>query len=107
MPFDPNTVPKIDIKGEIDRKLLGTETIDGHPTEKYLVTFKNDGQTQKIHQWLATDINFPIKTADPDNKWIQEYKNIKIGKQPDKLFEVPEGYSKMQMPTMPGSFKIK
>jgi len=107
MPFDPNTAPKTDIKGEIDRKLLDTETIDGHPTEKYLVTFKNGGQTQKIHQWLATDINFPIKTAAPDNKWVQEYKNIKVGPQPDKLFEVPEGYTKMEMPTMPGGFGIE
>ncbi len=107
MPFNPSTAPKTDvnIEGEIDRKHLGSEIIDGHPTKKYLITFKTGNQTQKIHQWLATDINFPIKTADPNKEWIQEYKNVKIGTQPDKLFEVPEGYSKMQMPTMPGGFK--
>ncbi len=107
MPFNPSTAPKTDvnIEGEIDREHLGSEIIDGHPTKKYLITFKNGNLTQKIHQWLATDINFPIKTADPNKEWIQEYKNVKIGVQSDKLFEVPEGYSKMQMPTMPGSFK--
>ncbi len=107
MPFNPSTAPKTDvnIEGEIDREHLGSEIIDGHPTKKYLITFKTGNQTQKIHQWLATDINFPIKTADPNKEWIQEYKNVKIGVQPDKLFEVPEGYSKMQMPTMPGGFK--
>ena len=107
MPFNPSTAPKTDvnIEGEIDREHLGSEVINGHSTEKYLITFKNGNLTQKIHQWLATDINFPIKTADPNKEWIQEYKNVKIGVQPDKLFEVPEGYSKMQMPTMPEGFK--
>ncbi len=107
MPFNPSTAPKTDvnIEGEIDREHLGSEIINGHSTEKYLITFKNGNLTQKIHQWLATDINFPIKTADPNKEWIQEYKNVKIGAQPNKLFEAPEGYSKMHMPTMPGISK--
>ncbi len=56
---------------------------------------------------MATDIDFPIKSDDPNNEWVQEYKNIKVGPQPDKLFEVPKGYSKMEMPTMQEGFKMK
>ncbi|MEK7271407.1 MAG: hypothetical protein AAB015_00720 [Nitrospirota bacterium] len=107
MPFNPKDAPKTEIRGEIDRKLVGSETIDGHPTKKYLITYKEGIQTEKVYQWWATDINFPIKTSDINNKWIQEYKNVKIGSQPDNLFEVPAGYSKMQIPKMPGGMDFK
>ncbi len=107
MSFDPKTAPKTKISGEIDRKLVGSEKIDGHPTKKYLITYKEGGWTEKIYQWWATDINFPIKSADLNNKWVQEYKNVKIGHQPNKLFEIPAGYSKMQMPMMPGGMKFE
>lgn len=104
MPFNPNSkqAPKTEIKGEIERKLVGSENIDGHPTKKYLVTYKEGPVTEKVYQWMATDINFPIKTADLNNRWVQEFKNVKIGSQPDKLFEVPSGYTKMSIPAMSG-----
>ena len=41
------------------------------------------------------------KTAAVDGSFTQEYKNIKIGGQPDSLFEVPAGYKKMTMPGVP------
>jgi hypothetical protein len=102
MKFNPEQAPKTKIRGEVDRKLVGKETIDGHPTEKYLITYKSGERTHTVYQWWATDLKFPIKTADPENKWVQEYKNIKLGSQPDSLFELPSGYSKFDMPAMPG-----
>lgn len=107
MPFNPKESPKTEIKGEIDRKLVGSETIDDHPTQKYLITYKEGTTTEKVYQWMATDINFPVKTADVNNKWIQEYKNIKIGSQADSLFEVPAGFQKMQLPSMPFNLNKK
>ena len=101
MPLDLKNAPKTEIKGEVERKEVGSEHIDGHPTKKYLVTYKNGDRTEQVYQWMATDINFPVKTADLKNKWIQEFKNIKLGSQPDSLFEPPAGYQKFQMPTMP------
>jgi outer membrane lipoprotein-sorting protein len=98
MPVNPSNAPKTDIKGELERKQVGAEIIDGHPTKKYLVTYKNGAKTEQAYQWMATDINFPVKTADLQNKWVQEFRNIKIGSQPDSLFEPPAGYHKMQMP---------
>ena len=40
IPFDLKHKPKVEDKyeGEIDRKEVGRETIDGHPTIKYLIT---------------------------------------------------------------------
>lgn len=109
IPLDPASMPKTEekVQGEVERKLLGSETVDGHPTKKYLVTYKSGKQTSQMHQWMATDINFPVKTSAVDNEWVQEFKNIKTGSQPDSLFEVPAGYKKMQIPAMPGGMKLR
>lgn len=104
MTFDPNQKPKVEDKfrGEISRKLVGSETIDGHPTKKYEVTYKEGNRVEKVYVWIATDINFMIKTASIDGRTSSEFKNIKIGSVADSLFEVPSGYQKMSMPSMPG-----
>jgi outer membrane lipoprotein-sorting protein len=100
MPFSMKNKPMVDekVEGEIERKYLGDETLDGHPTKKYLVTYKSGNKTDQVYQWFATDINFPVRTADVAGSWVQEFKNIKIVSQPDSLFEVPAGYKKFQMP---------
>jgi Domain of unknown function (DUF4412) len=101
MPFNPNqnNRPMVDkkVEGELDRKLVGSEIIDGHATKKYLITHKREGRTTQIYQWWATDINFPVKTAALDGSWTQEFRNIKMGNQPNSLFEAPQGYRKMSM----------
>ena len=100
MPLREENKPRVEkeFEGEIERKLLGKETIDGHPTEKYLITYKDKDDTHQVYQWWATDIKFPVKTEAVNGEWEQEYKNINMGKQPDSLFEVPEGYKKFDMP---------
>jgi hypothetical protein len=100
MPMDLKNKPMVEEKfdGEIERTEVGSETIDGHPTKKYLITVKTDNTTQKVYQWWATDIQFPVKTAAFDGSWTQEFKNVSLEKQPDSIFEVPSGYRKFQMP---------
>jgi hypothetical protein len=88
------------VKGEVSRKLIGTETINGHPTKKYEVTLKYRDSLFKVYQWIATDIDFTIKSAAIDGSWSQELKNIKIEKQPNNLFEIPTGYQKINIPEM-------
>ncbi|MDI6755354.1 MAG: hypothetical protein QME78_13285 [Thermodesulfobacteriota bacterium] len=90
------------LKGEVSRKYLGSETIDGRPTKKYEVILKDADISDKAYQWMATDLNYPIKISAVDGSWSTEYKNIKVGAQPDSLFELPAGYEKMAMPGMPG-----
>jgi len=112
MPLRDENRPQVEreFEGEIERKLLGKETIDGHPTEKYLITYMVENSTQQVYQWWATDINFPIKTEDVDGQWRQEYKNINMGKQADSLFEVPAGYKKFDVTggmMMPGGMNTK
>jgi hypothetical protein len=104
MKFDPSKdqSPREKVQGEVSRKLIGSETVDGHPTKKYEVTVRDGKKQMKTFQWLATDLNnFPIKTAAVDGGWAMEYRNIKMGSQPDSLFEAPKGYKKTAMPGMP------
>ena len=109
MPFDLKNKPKVEEKfeGEIERKEIGNEAIDGHPAKKYLITYKVENRKNQVYQWLATDIKFPVKTSAVDGSWTQEFTNIKMGSQPDTLFEVPAGYQKMQMPQMPSGMNFK
>jgi len=100
-----SNIPADKMKGEVSRKVVGSETIDGHPTTKYEVTAKMEDKTMTSYQWWATDLNFPVKTAAVDGSWSVEYRDIKIGGQPDSLFELPAGYKKMEMPKMPTGMK--
>lgn len=100
IPFNPKREPMVKgkVQGEVSRKLVGTGSIDGHPVKKYLVTYESGGEKMQMYQWIATDINFPVKTEAVDGSWSQEYKDIKLGPQPDSLFKVPAGYRKFRMP---------
>jgi hypothetical protein len=82
------------VKGEVERKLIGKEMIDGRSTDKYQIVFTRNNKKEIMLQWIAAGIPFPVKMAAGDNSWIVEYKNIKTGKQADSLFEVPAGYQK-------------
>lgn len=101
MPLDLRSAMAKEVPGEMERELVGSGTVSGHPTEKYKITYTHDGRTYSCYQWLATDINFPIRTAAVDGSWSQEYRNIKMEKQPDSLFELPGDYKKFAMPGMP------
>ena len=108
-PFDPGKVTPTSEKvdGEIERKLLGQEKIDGKMTNKYQIVYNQDGKREVIFQWIAAGLKIPVKTAAGDSSWTMEYKNIKIGKQSDVLFEVPADYQKFsyQMPSMKDMLK--
>jgi hypothetical protein len=104
-PLKPeNVVATTDkMPGEIERKLVGKETIDGETTNKYKIVYVTADKKETIFQWIAADSGLPIKSAAVDGSWIIEYKNLKTGKQPDPLFEIPTGYQKFSLgvPVMP------
>lgn len=103
-PFDPSSsvATSSKVSGEIERKFIAKENIDGRLTDKYQVVYNTGGKKETMFQWIAPGLNIPVKTAAADNSWVIEYKNIKTSKQPDSLFEVPAGYQKFsyQMPSM-------
>lgn len=103
-PLKPeNVVASTDkMPGEIERKLVGKETVDGKTTNKYRIVYVVADKEETIFQWIAAS-GLPIKSAAVDGSWTVEYKNLKIGKQPDTLFEIPAGYQKFSLgvPAMP------
>jgi hypothetical protein len=71
-------------------ELLGSETIDGHPTKKYKVTSTIQGKTYVGYQWRATDLNdFALRWQDEAGKFQTQFKNIVLGKPDPKLLEPP------------------
>lgn len=81
------------IPGEVSRKELGSEKIDGYAVKKYQVSVKQGNSTSTYYQWVATDLRFPVKVANTNGKWSIEYKNIKKGAPADSVFNLPQGAS--------------
>jgi len=80
---------------EKNSKFIGDETISGMHCKKYQAM--EDGE--KTIYWIAKEFPFPLKIEDPD--LTTEYKNIKMGKVQDSLFELPEGWGKKYAPNVP------
>lgn len=83
--------------GEVERTLLGTETVNGYAANKYRITVQGEGKRQSMLQWLTVDGSLPVKTAAEDGRWVQEFRNIQMGEPDDFLFEVPPDYKKFAM----------
>ena len=106
--YDPNVV--------MEKKKLGSETIDGHPCVKSEMTFYHkDTPTQKFKGtiWEAQDLGgLPIRTeiiveamqkAGGSGKMVSEMKEIKVGGATAAMFEVPKDYKKVNsMPELMG-----
>ena len=102
---------------ENNMKKIGTESVEGFNCDIYEGDMKlNEESQESAHMkfWVSTKLNYPLKTENtmppPLGKISSRLENIKIGKQPNHLFEVPSGYTKaatmteaMGMPKM-GSF---
>lgn len=88
--FDPNN-PCANETGTTCKK-VGTETVNGRSCDKWEFTGQNGTRTV----WLDQKLHFPIKMvgAQGDNF---ELTNVQEGSQPASLFEVPAGYTKMDM----------
>ena len=71
---------------------VGTETIDGHPTEKYKVTTSVGGKQRVHYVWRATDLKgFPIRAGDEAGTTQTRMKNIDLKKPNPSLFQPPKG----------------
>ena len=84
----------LNVEGEVKRKLVGKEEVGGRQTQKYEVIVDVKGSKQVVYQWIAPDINFPMKMASADGSWERAYTYVKEGPQPASLFELPAGYTK-------------
>lgn len=111
MPFSPRSEDALsgrDPTQKVERQLVGSETVSGHPTKKYKVTVTGKDGTYVGYQWLAQDLGeLPIRWEDEQGTVRVELRNIRLGRQPAELFEIPSGFQKLAMPGglpgMPGA----
>ena len=77
---------------------LGRETVGGYLCDKYETEVKTNGGSVKHYMWIAQKLGMPIKIVSLDNSFSREYRDIKEGAVPDAVFEVPPGFTKMNVP---------
>jgi hypothetical protein len=77
-------------------KNLGVEQVNGRAADHWQITDKNGKVT---NAWVDQKVHFPIKSVTQDGS-IWQLTNIKEGEQQASLFEIPEGYQKMDMGQM-------
>jgi len=77
--------------GSVERKPLGSDTVDGHPVKIEQVTVtSSDGKSTSMKVWEATDLQgFPVRIEMP-NGMRMEYKDISLSDPPNSLFEKPD-----------------
>jgi len=85
-------------KKKYETKMVGKETVNGYDCEIYEVMA--DGSIVTTY-WQSAEIEYPIKVVTGKNQdMIMELKNIEKGDIDDALFQVPAGYTKMDMQGM-------
>lgn len=92
---------------KIETTPMGDETVNGIKCEKSKVIMTNlkDGSKMGGFWWVSKDgivmkMDMIAKNNNEKMRMKLELSNVKIGKQPASLFEIPAGYSKMEMPDM-------
>lgn len=83
------------IKGELERKFVGVEKVNGQKTNKYRIIYQMDDKVYTAFLWMLPVVNIPVKKAAEDGSWVIKYTGIYVGKQPDDLFEIPDGYQEL------------
>lgn len=84
-------------------KLVGEETVDGRPVEKWemVATMPNQPSTSTF-QWFDPELELAVRQEFPGG-FVSELKSVSVGKQPDHLFSIPAGYERISAPqAMPG-----
>ncbi len=102
-PFDTSHIISAggNLSNEVERRLVGSETINGKETDKYHVIFEMLGKKIGVFQWVDKATIEPVKTQAEDGSWTIEYRNLVKAPQPDSLFEIPAGYQKLEAPALP------
>ena len=92
-PVDPNN--PCSARDGATCKQVGTEVINGRSCDHWEITDKN-GTVSNV--WIDQKLRFPIKTVSQGS--TLELSNVKEGAQDPGLFQVPDGYTKMDISNM-------
>lgn len=93
---------------DFEETVMGEEVLDGIKVTKYkTIATSSDGKKYGGFSWrtkegIAVKQDLLYKEGEKKGRLYTELKNLKIGKQDPKLFEVPEGFTKFDMAGMMG-----
>jgi len=76
---------------------LASEKIGDRLTDKWELTMMREGNPIKTLVWIEPKLGMPIR-EESSGMIAMELRNIKEEAQPDSLFEIPEGYQKVEPP---------
>lgn len=98
LPYDPEQDLRVTpvLPGEVQRQEIGSEVREGHPTVLYEVTTRQGEHVEQYYQWVATDLQFPMKLAKKDGSWIVEYQHVKMRPVSDYLFNLPVNFQPLE-----------
>jgi hypothetical protein len=82
----------------VNKHLVGHDLIEGFETDKYQVSVPGGRGYEIQTYWVAKKLGLPIKMECRERQFTLEYKNIKEGKVPERLFDLPSGYRKATTP---------
>lgn len=85
------------VSREYEVTAAGTEEIEGRLCDKTVVSVEG---REAMRVWTARDLNLAIKTVQPlgSEERSSELQNIVLGPVPDALFEIPDGYRRIEDP---------
>jgi protein dithiol oxidoreductase (disulfide-forming) len=82
--------------GEVTRKELGTEVVDGHPTKITQISITKDGHNVVEKAWLATDLHdFPLRLERSSIRIT--YRDVSLSDPPASLFAKPTNCTKTEI----------
>ena len=81
-------------------KEVGQTSVDGRPALQWVAKLP-DGKNAYV--WIDAKLGFPIKLEAPGNTVLIE--GIREGAQDSILFEIPAGYTRLQLSSMEGTNK--
>lgn len=87
-----------DAATKIPCKQGGNDTVNGRAAIKWIAPVS---EAKEAYVWMDARLGFPVRLEAPSNKI--ELQNIHEGTQQPELFEVPSGYSRVQIGTAPGT----
>jgi len=86
-----------DEKPKVEKTKVGSETIDGHPCDKFkvVITYKSE-KPQEGFIWNARDLGGMTIRSEVENKDFKmttDLKNIVLKSSPASVFDIPQGYT--------------
>lgn len=80
----------------VELKMIKKEKVNGRDTEKWERSLSRpDGKSAKSYQWYDPGLKIAIK-EELSGGYVRELKNIKISRQAEDLFGVPDNYKKIE-----------